>query len=239
MTANPGNYTPESLRDSRGWYNLQNTPGGICRFCSHPILCPKGKRVKAAAIKEHPAERREAPYEELLEVKHRLLESPPDGQELHYLAHWHPWCEEVYRGQTDKNFALRKILEADPMCGGTCGLDLVELSARVQRLRTAYRDAESLMDELQGGNSLSRRWRSPRDWSPGLWIVHALEGLGFRQVRQALVELDHIVPLWEGGKNEPENFQALCQPCHRAKTADEAKRRARAKRMAKIRDLDN
>lgn len=37
--------------------------------------------------------------------------------------------------------------------------------------------------------------------------------------------VDHIRPLWEGGSNDPSNLQLLCDPCHDAKSAEEAKRR--------------
>ena len=39
-------------------------------------------------------------------------------------------------------------------------------------------------------------------------------------------EVDHRVPLHEGGKDEDSNLQSICVPCHEAKTAAEAKRRA-------------
>ncbi|WUR15699.1 HNH endonuclease signature motif containing protein [[Empedobacter] haloabium] len=39
--------------------------------------------------------------------------------------------------------------------------------------------------------------------------------------------VDHIVPLWKGGSDEPENKQTLCDPCHQDKTAQEANERAR------------
>lgn len=38
---------------------------------------------------------------------------------------------------------------------------------------------------------------------------------------------DHIVPKAEGGGDERENYQGACDPCHKAKTAEEA---ARARR---------
>lgn len=38
---------------------------------------------------------------------------------------------------------------------------------------------------------------------------------------------DHIIPKAEGGGDERENYQGLCTPCSKAKTAEEA-RRARA-----------
>lgn len=37
-------------------------------------------------------------------------------------------------------------------------------------------------------------------------------------------ECDHITPKAEGGTDAPENLQAICIPCHRAKTDAEAAR---------------
>ena len=34
---------------------------------------------------------------------------------------------------------------------------------------------------------------------------------------------DHIVPLSRGGRTERRNYQGLCDPCHDAKTAEEAR----------------
>ena len=39
---------------------------------------------------------------------------------------------------------------------------------------------------------------------------------------------DHIVPKAEGGGDERENYQGVCSPCHKAKTAAEAARARRA-----------
>lgn len=38
-------------------------------------------------------------------------------------------------------------------------------------------------------------------------------------------EVDHIVPLIDGGADDDSNIQSLCSPCHKAKTASEARRR--------------
>lgn len=38
-------------------------------------------------------------------------------------------------------------------------------------------------------------------------------------------EVDHIVPLCDGGGDTSDNKQALCHACHVSKTTDEAKRR--------------
>lgn len=39
-------------------------------------------------------------------------------------------------------------------------------------------------------------------------------------------EVDHIVPAWENGTDDEGNLQAICKPCHKAKSAREAARRA-------------
>lgn len=41
-------------------------------------------------------------------------------------------------------------------------------------------------------------------------------------------EVDHITPLWAGGQDDESNYQSLCIEHHKAKTAGEAKDRARA-----------
>ena len=37
-------------------------------------------------------------------------------------------------------------------------------------------------------------------------------------VELAEYDVDHVVPIWKGGSDEPENLQALCPACHRRKT---------------------
>lgn len=48
-----------------------------------------------------------------------------------------------------------------------------------------------------------------------------LRELGFLP-RRSLWELDHVLPLVEGGGHELSNLQTLCVPCHRHKTRREA-----------------
>lgn len=43
------------------------------------------------------------------------------------------------------------------------------------------------------------------------------------------LDVDHIIPLWNFGKNVRANLEALCVDCHAQKTASEAKVRAKAK----------
>jgi 5-methylcytosine-specific restriction protein A len=35
------------------------------------------------------------------------------------------------------------------------------------------------------------------------------------------VDIDHIIPLAQGGQDIPSNVQCLCRPCHKAKTRDD------------------
>jgi 5-methylcytosine-specific restriction protein A len=39
--------------------------------------------------------------------------------------------------------------------------------------------------------------------------------------RSASVEVDHIIPLHQGGADDQSNMQALCLDCHKAKTKRE------------------
>lgn len=45
-------------------------------------------------------------------------------------------------------------------------------------------------------------------------------------------EVDHRLPLCDGGTDDPENLQLLCAQCHARKTYDEAIRRTRSKQRA-------
>lgn len=38
-------------------------------------------------------------------------------------------------------------------------------------------------------------------------------------------EFDHVIPLWEGGGNDPGNWQHLNKDCHKRKSAAETRRR--------------
>lgn len=64
----------------------------------------------------------------------------------------------------------------------------------------------------------------------GDWIVRRA-GPEERFATQA--EVDHILPIEDGGTNHIENLQPLCPPCHRGKSAKEAKDRAARRRKAR------
>ena len=65
-----------------------------------------------------------------------------------------------------------------------------------------------------------------------------LRELGFKP-RKSLWELDHVVPLVDGGSHDPSNLQTLCTPCHKRKTAAEAIRRGQQRRSeSRMREED-
>ena len=51
---------------------------------------------------------------------------------------------------------------------------------------------------------------------------------GDRPVPRDAAQLEHIVPLCEGGTDDPDNLQGLCACCHAVKSAAEARARASA-----------
>ena len=47
-------------------------------------------------------------------------------------------------------------------------------------------------------------------------------------------QMDHVVPLFEGGAESEDNMQGLCAPCHAAKTAGERRRWLRRPRKSRV-----
>lgn len=81
-----------------------------------------------------------------------------------------------------------------------------------------------------------RRRVDALEYEPRIAALGLLRSRGFdipRRVRKcpSLWEADHVEGLEEGGPDEPTNLQTLCHPCHKEKTAEEATRRARLRRL--------
>jgi len=54
-----------------------------------------------------------------------------------------------------------------------------------------------------------------------------------KPVPESWTVLDHFVQLWMGGADEDSNLRPLCTPCDRFKTAADATKRAKVKRIIK------
>ena len=131
------------------------------------------------------------------------------------------WCGEecldAYYMVTSGSYVRAKVFERD---GGVCAnedcrLDCNALEKRLNALQwkrepgsyEAYKQACAMIRE------------HGFDYGPGYYG------------RVTLWDADHITPLAEGGSWELSNLQTLCQPCHKEKTAEQAGRKAKQKRM--------
>jgi 5-methylcytosine-specific restriction protein A len=127
------------------------------------------------------------------------------------------WCgEPILHADGDKGGHVNRRRRWHPRCAREYNAsDPREARRRVRRrdrglCRECCLDTVKLRRELRGKGMTAK-----------------LRDRGFKP-RKSLWELDHIVPLIDGGGHELENLQTLCVPCHERKTAAEA--RARAKR---------
>lgn len=53
---------------------------------------------------------------------------------------------------------------------------------------------------------------------------------GWKRGRKDGAHVDHNLPLWLTGDDSEGNQRVVCEPCHKAKTAEEAALRAKCKR---------
>ncbi len=140
------------------------------------------------------------------------------------------WCGEaiVYQQGANQGKPDRRRRWHSQCVDAYNATDPRELRRRVRR-RDRGRCAACRLDTY----ALKRRMKGRGMWSK-------LCEKGFVR-RRALWELDHIVPLIDGGSHDPSNLQTLCAPCHREKTALEnrqrASRRANPVALAETADL--
>ena len=96
---------------------------------------------------------------------------------------------------------------------------MITLKPRLQTLSTSTARSQTQTVRIRG-NSLYAIKREHFAANP---LCVACASVGSTSLA---VDLDHIIPLWEGGHEAKANRQGLCTECHKTKTADEAKRRA-------------
>jgi 5-methylcytosine-specific restriction protein A len=68
-----------------------------------------------------------------------------------------------------------------------------------------------------------RHHSSTRGWRRTRALVLTRDG-GRCSCGAPALEVDHVVPVAEGGTDEAWNLRAICPPCHKIKTQEEAKR---------------
>lgn len=121
-------------------------------------------------------------------------------------------CVEEYKIRRSAGDARRRVEKRDHGICARCGCDTLML-ARV--LNAARSSINTLKPPL--------RYRVPYDWRAKLERL-----LGFDPHRINYWDADHIVAVVDGGGGcGIDNYQTLCQPCHKQKTKEAARRRKR------------
>lgn len=180
-----------------------------------------------------------APYDSPEDRRHR-----EDGRPICRWCGWpvpkgrRTWCSQTcideYLVRKNPGDARNRVFRRDRGVCAVCGIDTESLDEALNHLwgrrrRHPYRH---------------RVWEEPsgyedRDLWPGPTEVfetlkRAMSRLGWTEVlTRTLWEADHIVPVVEGGGGcGLDGLRTLCVPCHRAETAELARRRAKARRAA-------
>jgi 5-methylcytosine-specific restriction protein A len=100
---------------------------------------------------------------------------------------------------------------------------LKTLAPRIKTLEQSYGRQARIVNPLQTERIRGRRLQEIRELRLRRDPLCAnIDKHGPR----AATQVDHTIPLWEGGRDDESNRQNLCDDCHAEKTADEAKRRA-------------
>lgn len=123
---------------------------------------------------------------------------------------WHPECAEAHRWETMPAIARAAVWQRDRSVCAECGTDV---DAFEQTL-LAKLEFERCRTQWHMRDLLRRLGWGRVNWPRDLW------------------EMDHQQPLHRGGKHELGNLRTLCVPCHKAKTADEARARAAERRAS-------
>lgn len=129
------------------------------------------------------------------------------------------WCGEqcvhLYSLVTSSAYLRAKVHERDRGVCAECGLDCDAIEERLRR-----------MTWEQKRRAAAEVSRMGFDWDPGYGG------------RVSLWDADHIQALDEGGAGwDLDNVQTLCQPCHKDKTAEQAGRRGKQRRLLSRKEL--
>jgi 5-methylcytosine-specific restriction endonuclease McrA len=146
-----------------------------------------------------------------------LYASGPHAGEPNRRRRWHPQCVDEYNA-SDPREARRLVRKRDRTVCAKCGTDTNALRRRL-RDQVARAAAKRAAGDGRQRSAATKKRASTRG------LTKALREQGFKP-RQSLWELDHIVPLIDGGDHGLANLQTLCTPCHKEKTVREARERA-------------
>jgi 5-methylcytosine-specific restriction endonuclease McrA len=186
---------------------FSDAPQGTCRWCGDPILHESGP------LRGEPNRRRR----------------------------WHPACVDLYN-VSDPREARRLVRKRDKTVCAACGVNTNKLrrELRTQAAKDSDKTQAKDRNKASKGAGKKRAGAKTRRQSPAagkrastLGLTRLLRERGFK-TRKSLWELDHIVPLIDGGGHGLDNLQTLCTPCHKAKTIREARERAARRALGQV-----
>lgn len=149
------------------------------------------------------------------------------------------WCsdecvEAWWWAQGHQGWARQKVFERDRGVCANCGRDVDRLTDLIWRMLAEASPSWGRDDAVieRGRRRYERfvRHLARHGWFGQYCQQYPESAVATysptRQRIPALWEADHIVELADGGPHELQNLQTLCRPCHAAKTAVSARRRA-------------
>ena len=120
-------------------------------------------------------------------------------------------CVDAYLARAQPSFLRTKVRYRDKGVCAICHLDTYALIKAIVNYGGRNSDRSNKMTRL-----IQRLWKRRISGSKTLW------------------DMDHIVPIAEGGENQLANLQTLCCRCHHKKTVAQAARRRKSKKIAQI-----
>lgn len=145
-------------------------------------------------------------------------------------------CVQAHELRSNPSAQRLAVFNRDRGVCDECGRDCVELRGKLRPLlkqegaaitiyQAYYRNGLGIPESIaeQFGADAAFRLQQACD------LVHELGLLKHLQHRDTFWDMDHRLPLWEGGTNAISNLRTLCIPCHREATRVGAKRRALAR----------
>lgn len=131
------------------------------------------------------------------------------------------WCgEDILFDSGDKSGETNKRRRWHPECVDVYNASDPREARRRVRKRDRGRCAVCRVDTYKVRRELLKIGRGR---------AKAIRAQGYK-TGKSFWELDHMVPLIDGGSHEDDNLQTLCTPCHTSKTAEEARVRAQRTR---------
>ena len=168
---------------------------------------------------------------------------PPKGRRYWFSSE----CVERYRSINDPGYIQRKLLERDKGICAACSIDTIKFWKLKVRPTSYLPKPEShwlrfrerrnynspfLRQRYDRAVAVWNKWRAR--WAKAYSVrCQQLKLAGWNLARKTPYDCDHIVPVAEGGGQcSVDMMQTLCHPCHKRKTAEQARRAALARKSS-------